>query len=1354
MLTFRSPPRRSGTSLLQQPAKQGRPTRRLNIERLEDRTTPAAGALDSSFGTGGIVQTNLSGHDRAQEVAIQPDGKLVVAGYVGGSSNWAVARYNTNGSLDTGFGLNGWVQTDLGGSTEQARAIVIQSNGKIVVAGDTTAGGNGFNFALARYNANGSLDTAFGNGGIVITDLGPEDDGLWDVALQADGRIVVAGLTRNMPGGGNFAVARYTSFGSLDTTFGSGGVAVTDFLGFNDIAFNVVILPNNKIVVAGNALQAIGNGQDFGVVRYNPDGSLDQTFGTTGKVMTDFGGSNEPHALAHQPDGKLVVGGWMTAGQDNWDWALVRYLSNGSLDSTFGNGGKITLAFGNSFDGIDTLAIQPNGQILAAGYKSSGTIASFDLALARFNSDGTLDTEFATNGKFTLDVLGGEDRFWNLAVQPDRRIIAVGNAFNGGDQDFLIARFLGDNFPPQLAGSTSNLSYPEDTGTVVVVPDLTVTDENDTQLVSATVQVINFVDGEDTIGFALQGGISGSTQLIANTWVLTLSGSATLGDYQAVLRSLTFTNSSQKPTEGTRSFTFQVDDGDDNNNLSNSLVRPLVVTAVNDPPAFLADVRLPDVPYGTPEPAGQTIDVLFADLFRDLDPGDTLAGLAVVGNAASVATHGKWQYSTDTGANWFDIGSVADNATALALSASTRLRFLPLPTFAGDPPSLTVRAIDSAYNGLFTAGGTRRNIDTSSNGGVTPIAASTNSVSVTVVNTVPTLSNVPTSINANEGTAIGFTATANDPDVGQTLTFSLVNAPAGATINSSTGEFTWVPSEAQGPQTFVFNVRVGDGITQVGSSITAIVAEVNTAPTLSNIPANATVARGATLSFTATVTDPDLVQGLPNAQTFSLVNGPTGASIDPDTGVLTWTPGADFPLGDITFSVRVVDDGVPAKSDTKAMTITVTGNTPPTLSGVPTLIAVNESELLTFTAIATDPDVTQPIVFSLVGAPAGAMIDDSTGNFTWTPTEDQGPATYAFTVRVTDGVTTDDRPITVIVGEVNLAPILSGVPTDRTTAPGSPITFTASALDNDTLNLLPNTLTYSLVGAPANASIDPDTGEFSWTPDETNPLGTYTFKVRVADDGVPSMHDTETIVVTLTAADLVDGNLLIGGTGGKDTITVNPSKDGSQVVVKLGKVTLGSYTVAIGKRIIVHGLGGNDRITVSPKVLRGTDLYGDAGNDTLTGGAGNDRLFGGFEADKLVGGKGDDLLVGGNGNDTLSDTAGLNVLIGGAGADKLTGGTGDDLLIGGSTDFDTDLTGLTNIMTEWTDTNKTYTPKVANLTAGVGGTKLIGGSGATVHDDGVKDILLGKKGSDWFIVSATDLVKDLDIKLSESKTSV
>ena len=449
--------------------------------------------------------------------------------------------------------------------------------------------------------------------------------------------------------------------------------------------------------------------------------------------------------------------------------------------------------------------------------------------------------------------------------------------------------------------------------------------------------------------------------------------------------------------------------------------------------------------------------------------------------------------------------------------------------------------------------------------------------------------------------------------------------------------------------------------------------------------------------------------------------------------------------GSHELTARYAGDASYAESTSPAVTQQVDGL--PTLGGVPSLVQVNEGQSLTFTATVTNPGTP---VFSLIGAPAGAGIDAETGVFEWTPTEDQGPGTFALVVRLVDGSTTRERPVIIQVGEVNAAPTLAGVPANSTTAPGSPVTFTATASDLDLVNGLPNTLTFSLVGAPANAWIDPDTGAFTWSPDETNPLGTYTFKVRVADDGVPARHDTASVVVTLTGAGLVSRSglvdLLVGGTGENDGITVTPSRDGGSLVVRLGRETLGSFPAAgVSGRIVVRGIGGNDRVVISSRISTGVDLDGGAGNDRLTGGAGDDHIMGGPGNDRLAGGKGNDVLAGGAGSDVLLGGPGVNVLIGGSGADRLTGAVSDDLMVAGATAFDLDPTGLANILAEWAS-GRTYQERIDHLTGAAGGANA--GTfltpGVTVIDDGVRDVLTGGKGTDWFVSNSLDKVDRKD----------
>src|SRR5438876_3825716 len=255
----------------------------------------AGGDLDPTFGTGGQVTTDFSrSTDIANAVALQPDGKLVVVGqtykhndYTG--EDFAVARYNTDGTLDTTFGVNGKVKTDFPGLAAVASSVVIQPDGKIVVAGGafptfTFLG----DFEVVRYNSNGSLDTSFGNGGIVTTSFPGQGSYAFALALQSDGKIIAAGtdfvnFSSEDSSNTDFGLERYNPDGTPDTTFGNGGQVTTDFDGFNDDAFSVLIQADGKIVAVGSAKNP-ANFYDFAAVRYQADGTIDTTFGVAGKV--------------------------------------------------------------------------------------------------------------------------------------------------------------------------------------------------------------------------------------------------------------------------------------------------------------------------------------------------------------------------------------------------------------------------------------------------------------------------------------------------------------------------------------------------------------------------------------------------------------------------------------------------------------------------------------------------------------------------------------------------------------------------------------------------------------------------------------------------------------------------------------------------------------------------------------------------------------------------------------------------------------------------------------------------------------------------------------------------------------
>jgi uncharacterized delta-60 repeat protein len=373
----------------------------------------ADGVLDATFSQDGKVTTDFNSWDDGSSVAIQPDGKILVAGVnnPGSLLSFALARYNPDGSLDATFSDDGKVITGFNtGDHCFGKSVAVQPDGKVLVAGWT--GKNPLcDFALARYNPDGSLDASFNGNGKVVTDFGHTDIGN-SVALQPDGKILVAGYTQSTDSNGNyididFALARYNVDGTLDATFSGDGKTTTE-VDFIDTGYSVLVQPDGKILVAGSALG------HFTLVRYNADGNLDWSFGQDGKAHPSFGGGEFGYAAAFQADGKILVAGQF--GTDDYgDFGLVRFNQNGSLDTSFGDSGKASADL-LGLDEAHSVVVQPDGKILVAGDSRVGNYDSrdVDFALVRFNADGSIDTSFPVNvaptGNATAQLpVGAED---------------------------------------------------------------------------------------------------------------------------------------------------------------------------------------------------------------------------------------------------------------------------------------------------------------------------------------------------------------------------------------------------------------------------------------------------------------------------------------------------------------------------------------------------------------------------------------------------------------------------------------------------------------------------------------------------------------------------------------------------------------------------------------------------------------------------------------------------------------------------------------------------------------------------------------------------------------------------------
>lgn len=349
------------------------------------------GQLDPTFGAGGKVIAALdAGGDQLTAIALQPDGKIVAAGSLI-HDNWQMsfllARFNSNGTLDAGFGNQGVVVTNFGDSYAAASAVILHSDGKITVAGVSGAGPYSElnDFALARYNSNGSPDQSFGNGGKLKTHFpGVDNTGSRATAavLQPDGKLVVAGTYKNQSTPRTFALARYNANGGLDATFGSGGLVTTSMGSGDAIAFSTVLLSDGRIVATGY-VEIGSRNHDFALACYNPSGTLNQSFGNGGRVTTDFFGATDDiaYGLAAQSDGKLVLGG-RTGAYPIFHFALARYTNNGKLDQTFGAGGKVSTTFDNRGQGY-AVTIQRDGRILLGGI-SDPTSSNFDFTVLRY----------------------------------------------------------------------------------------------------------------------------------------------------------------------------------------------------------------------------------------------------------------------------------------------------------------------------------------------------------------------------------------------------------------------------------------------------------------------------------------------------------------------------------------------------------------------------------------------------------------------------------------------------------------------------------------------------------------------------------------------------------------------------------------------------------------------------------------------------------------------------------------------------------------------------------------------------------------------------------------------------------
>ena len=395
-----------------------------SITLLEDRTTPTTLMPDPSFGSGGRLTLDLGPNDIANAVAVQSDGKIVIAGTSGNDGDFVIARLNPNGVLDSTFDDDGVRYIDFNGRRDVATDITVLSNGRIVVSG-TSTDDTGSSFAVARLNADGSNDTSFATTGQRLVAVGTDATSS-DMLINPFGDIYLGGTS-----GGDFAVVRLDPFGVVDKGYGVNGIRTVD-LGGTDVATSINLLNDGRLYIAGytNAANPAATSNDFVTVRLSADGELvDFGFGTTTlngnkASIVDFGGDDQAFASALTADGGLVLAG--TDGGIDANFAVARLTAFGTLDTTFDTDGQATFAAGG-LDVATSVLLDGSGRIFVGGSTTPDRSTDANFTVIRLTSSGTLDS--TANSSRVLD-FGGNDVSSKLTLDASQRLVVVGKTSN------------------------------------------------------------------------------------------------------------------------------------------------------------------------------------------------------------------------------------------------------------------------------------------------------------------------------------------------------------------------------------------------------------------------------------------------------------------------------------------------------------------------------------------------------------------------------------------------------------------------------------------------------------------------------------------------------------------------------------------------------------------------------------------------------------------------------------------------------------------------------------------------------------------------------------------------------------
>ena len=420
------------------------------------------GSLDTRFGTNGIFYDS-NANTVADESVLLRDGSILLggSGFDGVNTGFFLMQLKNTGIIDSSFGRNGRIAVDIA-IYDDLRSLAIQHDDKIIAAGfsyinfvrdDDFNVVYNMNFNLVRFLSDGNVDSSFGENGIVQTDFGGVEEA-YTVAIQADGKILVGGSTGALPPGQNspkFLLVRYLNNGQVDSSFGIDGRVTTIFNNStDDIIKKILLLIDGGIIVCGtiNGATGIFDSGDFALAKYLPNGDLDESFGLGGKVTTRINstGSLLRDAILLK-DGKILTAGVTNYGNETKKRAvLVQYNPDGSLDASFGKGGKQETTFSEGSSDAKAIAVQGNGKILFTAYISKDFGIMNWFGFARCNTDGSLDSSFGSYGKIIEDI-GFEESINNILIQKDGKVIITGYVLEDGYHIFA-SRYYGDPTHP------------------------------------------------------------------------------------------------------------------------------------------------------------------------------------------------------------------------------------------------------------------------------------------------------------------------------------------------------------------------------------------------------------------------------------------------------------------------------------------------------------------------------------------------------------------------------------------------------------------------------------------------------------------------------------------------------------------------------------------------------------------------------------------------------------------------------------------------------------------------------------------------------------------------------------------